>query len=77
MMQEVVESALLDVDAVAKLLGVSARHVWKMNRNGRLGPTPVHLGRRALWRRDELLAWVDVGCPSRAKWRDLGADKKR
>lgn len=52
---------------VAALLGVSERHVWKLNASGGI-PTPVKLGRCVRWRRRELLAWLDAGCPSRDKW---------
>lgn len=31
-------------------------------------PKPVHIGRSALWRVDELREWVAAGCPRRQEW---------
>jgi predicted DNA-binding transcriptional regulator AlpA len=53
---------------VAKLLGISERHLWAMHSTGRLGPRPIALGRAKRWRIDELRAWLDAGAPSRDKW---------
>ena len=54
--------ALLDVRAVAAMLNCSARHVYRLADSGRL-TTPVKLGTLIRWRRDELTAWLDAGCP--------------
>jgi len=32
-------------------------------------PSPVKLGRRALWRFDEIRQWVAAGCPPRSRWK--------
>jgi excisionase family DNA binding protein len=55
--------ALLDVQAVAELLGCSGRHVYRMSDAGRL-PAPRRLGSLVRWSRQELLAWIDAGCPT-------------
>ena len=34
-------------------------------------PKPVRLGRRVVWRVEELKAWVDAGCPPLHKWDQL------
>ncbi len=60
-------AALLDRPGVAALLKVSRSFVQKLHDTGRL-PMPVRLGRAVRWRRDELLAWIDAGCPSRDSW---------
>ena len=57
----------LSAEEVAESLGVSERHVWALHASGRL-PKPVRLGRCVRWRREELLAWVEAGCPSRDRW---------
>ncbi len=71
-----IESERLALTAVetAKLLGVSTRHIWKLHAAGQL-PQPVRLGRSVRWRRKELLAWLEAGCPARDVWerRRLGA----
>ena len=57
----------------AQLLGISERHLWALNSSGRL-PQPVRLGRSVRWRRQELLAWLEAGCPSRDRWEAMSGD---
>lgn len=59
---------LLDVKAVGTLLSVSRSTIYQMNNTGQLGPMPVALGCRKLWRYEELAAWVRAGCPARELW---------
>ncbi|MFN5852097.1 MAG: helix-turn-helix transcriptional regulator [Pirellulaceae bacterium] len=60
----VVEPArLLDVQAVAGLLGVSGRHVYRLADSGRM-PRPLKLGGAVRWDRDEIRRWIDAGCPA-------------
>lgn len=55
---------LLDVRAVAQLLGnCSTRHVYRLADAGRM-PVPIRIGALVRWRRQELLAWLDAGCPA-------------
>jgi len=61
------EKELLTVKDAAAALSVSQRQVWKLHASGRL-PMPVRLGRSVRWKRDELLAWLEAGCPSRDVW---------
>ena len=59
---------LIDAHAVADLLGISARSFRRMNDTGR-APRPIRVGPRLIrWRRDEIAAWIDAGCPDRAAW---------
>lgn len=53
---------------VAKLLGVSERHVWACHSKGLLGPRPISFGRSRRWRADELKAWLAAGAPARSQW---------
>jgi excisionase family DNA binding protein len=54
---------LLDVRAVAGVLGCSARHVYRLADAGRM-PRPLKLGQLVRWRRGELLGWIADGCPA-------------
>jgi len=54
---------LLDVRAVADLLGCSPRHVYRLADAGRM-PRPLRLGALVRWRRDELMGWIAAGCPA-------------
>jgi predicted DNA-binding transcriptional regulator AlpA len=62
---------LIGAAAVGQLLGVSTRQVWSMHASATLGPLPVKLGGRTLWRTAELTAWTEAGCPIRDRWLDL------
>lgn len=57
---------LLDVKAVAQLLGCSARHVYRLSDGGKM-PAPVRLGALVRWRLDGpggLRMWIAEGCPA-------------
>lgn len=62
-----IEAQGLPAAAAAKLLGVSLSHFYQLHRTGRL-PLPVRLGRAVRWRRQELVEWLNAGCPSRSRW---------
>jgi excisionase family DNA binding protein len=53
--------ALLDVRAVAKLLGCSERHVYRLSDAGRM-PAPRRLGALVRWSRQEIEQWIAGGC---------------
>lgn len=65
---ERVQPTLLSIADLATLLGVSSRHVERMDVSGRM-PAPVRLGRSKRWRRTEIESWIVAGCPDRAAWR--------
>jgi excisionase family DNA binding protein len=54
---------LLAVDAVAEMLGVSARHVFRLSDAGKM-PPPVRLGAAVRWPRQAVLGWIAGGCPA-------------
>ena len=54
---------LLDVNAVAALLGVSSRHVHGLADSGRM-PRPLKLGGARRWDRVAIEQWVSDGCPA-------------
>lgn len=61
--QSPVPPELLDVRAVAALLGgCSTRHIYRLADSGRM-PPPVKLGSLVRWRRAELEVWIAQGCP--------------
>jgi len=67
MAQTRTERLLVDSDDAAVLCGVSRTMWWTLHAQGRV-PAPVRLGRRTLWRVDELRRWTEAGCPPREKW---------
>lgn len=56
-----VESALIDVKAVAQLLDCSPRHVWRLADAGKM-PEPVRVGALVRWRRADIERWIADGC---------------
>lgn len=52
---------LLDVRAVAALLGCSPRTVYRLSDSGRM-PRPLKVGALVRWRRSDVLAWIMDGC---------------
>ena len=68
------EPMLLDARAAAALCGVSARH-WATLHSEGLIPAPVRLGRRVLWRAEELQGWTRAGCPPRLRWQETQEER--
>ena len=62
------DALLIDARELAGMLGVCRNSVLKMDTTGRLGPRAIRLGRRVLWRRTEVEAWVAAECPPRRVW---------
>ena len=54
---------LLDVQAVAEMLGCSQRHVYRLSDSARM-PAPVRLGSLVRWSATAIREWIDQGCPS-------------
>jgi excisionase family DNA binding protein len=52
---------MLDVKAVAAMLGCSPRHIYRLSDAGKM-PAPVKLGALVRWRRDEVETWIAGGC---------------
>jgi predicted DNA-binding transcriptional regulator AlpA len=51
----------------ARLCGVSRATWYSLRKAGRV-PRPVRLGRRVLWRVEELREWMAAGCPPLSRW---------
>jgi len=66
---------LLDAKAVATMLSISRSMLYQISNTGELGPMSIKLGKRRLWRYDELAAWVRAGCPSRGVWLKMAQDQ--
>ena len=64
------ERLALAADGVAKLLGISTRHLWSLNSSGRL-PKPIRFGRAVRWNLEELRAWLAAGAPERTRWEEM------
>jgi len=63
------ENRLLDVAAAAAMLGISQRSVWRLRDSGKIPPA-VRIGGCIRWRRHDIEAWIQAGCPDvrRTNW---------
>ena len=71
-----VEPLLIPDTAAAALAGVSRSHWQRLRVSGKLPPS-VRLGRKVLWRRAEVAAWIDAGCPDARTWEAMQATGRR
>lgn len=59
---------LINVQEVARRLGLSERTVWRLTAAGKL-PSPIPIGGKTKrWRAEDIRSWVAVGCPDRITW---------
>lgn len=58
---------LISAAETATRLSVSKATLHKLVAVGAI-PKPIHLGRRALWRVEQLEEWVRDGCPPVERW---------
>lgn len=61
------EPVLLSLRDLCKLLGRSSAALERDIACGRL-PEPIRLGGARKWRKAEILAWVEAGCPCQKEW---------
>ena len=63
-------AAALLIDAVefSQLLGIGRSTFFALVSCGRIGPEPIRLGKRRLYQRAEVEAWVAAKCPPRRLW---------
>lgn len=59
-----VDAELLTVKDVAAMLGVAENTVWNWRHAGEMAPA-TKIGRRVLWRRSEIEAWLDTRTEAR------------
>lgn len=62
------KSILLSSHYAAELIGCSVQALRNWHLYGRV-PVPIVVGNRLYWRRDEILRWIDAGCPNREEWK--------
>jgi predicted DNA-binding transcriptional regulator AlpA len=74
------DAMLIDDRAAAALAGIS-RSTWHVLRAaGRVPPcVRLGIGRRKIirWRRAEIAAWIEAGCPDGQTWAEIQASAAR
>lgn len=58
----------------AELCDISPASWDRLNNAGKI-PAPVTLGRRVLWKRTDLVSWIEFGCPDRRTFNQLIGDR--
>jgi hypothetical protein len=58
---------LLRIRQAAKLCNVAPKTWRSWSLLGKI-PKPIKLGKLHFWRYDELVRWIEAGCPSRKLW---------
>jgi len=71
------EPLLIDADACAALCGCGRSLWYGLLAAGKIGPPSVRLGRKRLWRRAEIVSWVEAGLPDAATWQAMQASAAR
>ena len=61
---------MLTAETAGALLGMSAKALRRADQVGKV-PAPMRIGRNVRWRRQELMEWMEAGCPDRATWRAI------
>jgi len=71
----ITERIALSAEDLAQRLGVSLRHIRRMNSAHRL-PRPVRIGHSVRWLAEEIDAWLKAGAPDRKTWEAMrGGDQ--
>jgi excisionase family DNA binding protein len=66
-MPDHLETLLLDVDSTCQLLGLPRRTLYSLMSRGALPPS-FRLGKKRVFRRQDLEKWVSMGMPSLEKF---------
>jgi len=69
--------ALLIPDTEAAALAGVCRATWHRLRAADKVPPSVRLGRAVRWRRAEVIAWIDAGCPDGRTWSAMQVSRRR
>ena len=56
---------LISVETLAEMLDISPRSVWRRLSSGEM-IEPIKIGKSVRWRRQEVIDWVEAGCPNPA-----------
>jgi len=70
------EPLLIPDTEAACLAGVSRAHWHRLRAAGKVPPS-IRLGRKVLWRRAEIVAWIDAGCPESRIWAAISTGGRR
>jgi predicted DNA-binding transcriptional regulator AlpA len=76
MTAEAPEKLLLTVGDVCKALSISRSSFFSLRSAGRIPLAPVRLSSKLLYRRAEVEAWTQAGCPAAGRWLQIQGDNR-
>jgi excisionase family DNA binding protein len=71
-----VEPLVLTPEELAKALGISRAHLFRLHSRGLL-PRPLRFGRSLRWDRSTVTQWLAAGAPSRDRWEATRSQQPR
>jgi predicted DNA-binding transcriptional regulator AlpA len=71
------EALLISDVAAAALASISRAHLHRLRAAGKWGPKAVRLGRKVLYRRADVISWIDSDCPDAQTWAAMTAARQR
>lgn len=66
-MSEQTEAMLFSAKEAAAFIGISRSLFYELNAEAKI-PAAIRLGKRVLWRKEEMKEWICAGCPNRVEW---------
>ena len=54
---------MMTAEEIARCMKISTRTVWRLKTQGEL-PKAVKVGRAVRWRQNDILHWIEQGCPA-------------
>jgi prophage regulatory protein len=55
---------LLTASAVADMLSLSKRQIFRLKSSGKI-PVPIKIGGSVRWKQTDIQRWISLGCPDR------------
>jgi predicted DNA-binding transcriptional regulator AlpA len=71
-LQTVIHAELISAADAARMTGCQRRSWFRYVASGK-APSAIRLGGKVLWRRSDLVAWIEAGCPDAAAYANGGA----
>ncbi|MBI3408979.1 MAG: helix-turn-helix domain-containing protein [Planctomycetes bacterium] len=68
---------LVPTREAARICGIGQSTWFRLIAGGKIGPVPLKLGGRVLWRMEDLTRWTAAGCPDRDAWLAMEEARRR
>jgi len=68
--ENTIQTLLTDVRGLATMINRSERTIHRLNDSGKI-PKPLRINRGLLWRKSDILLWLENDCPSRRQFEKI------